>query len=469
MSDDLPQNLGADGIRLMVVRNDQQFQHALQDITVMVGKTPVAELMQTNADAARRSMPAGMMGVFIIVPPESPNFPVQSTFSPTHGEIEILHTPKPFSMPLMLDYALMPKSEKPLQLVTQSDAGQSMAPAAIFEITGHSLTGRQGADPMQMLAELVMGALTASAQQRGGTGDSRMRPPAGIDLLAQLMGDDGAGQATLWDKKNAQDTVKLGRGLMREYPNTMFCGVGNSPSYLIYAMEKAAVNDNKPVEVRYIPFSGRFLERGRPKNGALVYSEVDQVDFSRYQYFKNAYRTRLDGMGLSPTAIVARHEDHSTRTAFIDNTQSGTSFMSFNTIMRLWARDQGVEKEFKSAAPVIALADSDCRVAPVNGHVSIPAFNIDLTAQVVRIPHALRLAMNSNLSDERDRFVPEYPFEAWGRPPADLGRVNKETIAQVKALIDETVAESTASGPVRGIGKFLDRLRHRGSSSDPRG
>lgn len=466
MDKNLPEYLKSEGIHLVVVRNDEQFQRALQDVTVMAGRAPVAELMQTNADAAQRKLPAGTMGVFIVVPQESQNWPLQSTFDPAQSKIEILHTPKPFGdMPTMVDYALMPKSEKPLQLVTQAETGRPFGPAAIFEISADSLTGRGRGDPMLMLADMVAGALAASMLQRGDMQRGRMGIPPGLDALMQIMGDDD-GQTTLWNPKSAQTVVKLGRGLMREYPNTMFCGVGNSPSYLIYAMEKASANDNKPVDVRYIPFSGRFLERGKPRNGTLVYSDVDPVDFARYEHFKDAYRTRLSGMGLSPTAVVARHAEQGTRTAFIDNTQGGTSFMTFNTIMRLWARDEGVEKAFKAAAPIIALADEDCKVAPMRGRVSIPPFNVDLKAQVVRIPHSLRLAMNSNYSCERDRFVPEYGFEAWGRPPADISRQNRETVAEVKALIDDA-AGGNGPTPERGMGGLMSRLRRRGSGNDP--
>ncbi len=463
MSNDSPEYLDRDGMRIAVVRNDQQFQRALQDVTVMAGKAPVDEMLRTNADAAQRKLPFGMMGMFIVVPQESPNWPVHSTFSPGQSTIEIVHAPKPFPMPTLVDYTLMPRTDRPLQLVTKSEEYRPFGPAAIFEISADSLTGRKGADPMLMLADVVASALAASMLHSGAKGG---RPPAGLEALLQILGDGDNGQTTMWDKKNAQTVVKLGRGLMREYPNTMFCGVGNSPSYLIYAMEKASANDNKPVDVRYIPFSGRFLDRGRPNNGTLVYSKVDNVDFARYDHFKDAYRTRLAGMGLSPTAVVARHAEQGTRTAFIDNTQGGTSFMTFNTIMRLWARDEGVEKDFKAATPIIALADEDCRIAPMRGRVSIPSFNVDLQAKVVRIPHELRLAMNSNYSCERDRFVAEYPFEAWGRPPADVGRRNKETIAEVKTLIDAAIAD-TGPSPTRAIGGLLNRLRGRGTGNDP--
>lgn len=68
MSNNSPEYLDRDGMRIAVVRNDQQFQRALQDVTVMAGKAPVDEMLQTNADAAQRKLPFGMMGMFIVVP-----------------------------------------------------------------------------------------------------------------------------------------------------------------------------------------------------------------------------------------------------------------------------------------------------------------------------------------------------------------------------------------------------------------
>lgn len=89
----------------------------------------------------------------------------------------------------------MPRTDRPLQLVTKSEEGRPFGPA-IFEISANSLTGRKGADPMLMLADVVASALAASAA-RGGAGAKGGRPPAGLEALLQILGNGDNGQTTM--------------------------------------------------------------------------------------------------------------------------------------------------------------------------------------------------------------------------------------------------------------------------------
>ena len=155
--------------------------------------------------------------------------------------------------------------------------------------------------------------------------------PSIIARLTQMMhaaASEILGVEQKWNEVTAKEAVDVGRGLMREYPNAVFCSVGNSPSYIHYAMTEAAAKDGKRADVRYTAFSGHYFNRPIQKAGMAEYRDV-LPEFEILVQNQGYYQTYLGRMGLHPEEVVARFEREGRPTVFTDIAQTGTSFTSF--------------------------------------------------------------------------------------------------------------------------------------------
>ena len=220
-------------------------------------------------------------------------------------------------------------------------------------------------------------------------------------------------RSNYWNNQTVKEVVDLSLNLRNSLPNTSIFGVGNSPSYVVFAIEQLARHSVSEKSTGYVPFSDRFLARCYNHSPDVLTFHVNTAsdEYVAAQRYQDDYRHFLTGMGLNPREIVNRFNQAGQKTTILDNIQSGGSFASFIYFMYQWAGDIQMKKAFSRAFQCIALVD---RKTPEV--ISVPDVNLEVPIDCIEISHKLRCALNSNVSDEKDRFIPQYPPENWGKP-----------------------------------------------------
>ena len=241
----------------------------------------------------------------------------------------------------------------------------------------------------------------------------------------------------LWSGENLDDIADIGSKLVDKYPNARFYSIGNSPSYLVYGIDCLLDKKGEKGKVDYIPFSERFVaKKWSPVSNDLVYAlDKNSRNYKAAQRNMDAYRNLLASKGMDPRQIMDNFSRHGQRTVIIDNMQSGTSYASFIYLLYSWAADIGIsDKFFSRALKSVALTD---RKLP-SGFKLVP-LDVTVPVDTILIKSRLRLALNSNISQDGDRFIPNYPPPEWNQPPADLERITGAVVKGIKSKIAAVV------------------------------
>lgn len=241
--------------------------------------------------------------------------------------------------------------------------------------------------------------------------------------------------AYLWDNDAAAAVVIMARQTLAKFPQHAFVSIGNSPSYIGFAMECLGGAAQGAGSVTYVPYSGRHMEaKGKPKTAGSVFKPTIDVSLPPFAARILPYRARLDAMGLNPRAIVSRHQNEGVKTAFMDVASSGESAMSFVHLMLWWAKELGLAGAYSRATDVVLFSPFDFVPSlTINDKKGLGRTSVGIS--LVPIGETLRVVLNSNLSFDNDRFVPAYYMEEWDREPAALRTETLAIADQIKTLI----------------------------------
>jgi len=268
-----------------------------------------------------------------------------------------------------------------------------------------------------------------------------------------------------WNENTVRELADVARRIKDARDNTRFFGIGNSPSYIVYAIEKMAQRDGTAAPTAHVPFSDRFLEQVPSNSDDATYSfKYNSVQLMSARN-RDEYRNFLSNLGLHPEEIVARHQSTGERTAIMDNIQAkgnfqgGGSFVSFITFMHDWAKELGVQKAFSGALDCIAVTQM-----PIPPAIAVPEAGLRVPVESFAISSTLLKAIIGNESRNTDRFVPPYAPHQWDGPPKPVPAENLHLVETVKAKIRQAIEESQPASSSRPRAKAQQNAR---STADP--
>jgi len=434
-----------------VARTNEQFQQLFQ--TTVKAEGSEQRFAQANPDIARNGLPRGAMGVFIIGKKGVVVDSDDVDYDDRRGHLNIVSQRVADVSLTMSALALVPYRADGIKVQhsTISEPDPLMA----------MLLALKASTPPDLARALLKSLEKPDVQNRKGKQKSPEQ-----EILEQFL--QGAFEVLAhpadnpWTDKVAQSLVGVSKGLLKPRPETAFWSVGNSPSYVVYGIDQVAQKEGRAVTVGYIPFSGRYLDTapGNPNEYGVYELNPFREEYRGAQINKKKYRGMLDDMGFSPQKIVDQYDQTGKKTAIIDNMQSGTSFATFVHFVHSWAVDARLEKPFGAALECIGLTDK-----PRNNYISVPATGTKVKVSIVPIDYELRLALNGNMSMNTDRFIPEYPPQAWGKPPVPVVTKNEDNVREVKSLIQEAILEPApvrpdpASGALSLLRSMLSRKK----------
>lgn len=241
----------------------------------------------------------------------------------------------------------------------------------------------------------------------------------------------------LWTRAAFQEIADLAKTMTARFPHAHFIGVGHSPSYVVYGIESLSRSGGPDVKTSYVPFSRGFvsprkLNDAKAKGFSLLRSSPLYLASLAYAA---EYRKFLEGFGLHPQTIIDNFDKTGQKAVFIDNVQNGGSITSFLYFLHVWAKELGIDaQKFRKAALCVALTD-----VPIRECFRIPAQDFSFKITAINISTGLRYALNANFSQDSDRFVPFYYPVEWNGPPVNIEGHNRELVAQIKRMIDDTI------------------------------
>lgn len=423
-----------------VARTDEQFQQLFQ--TTVKAEGSEQRFARANPDIARNGLPRGAMGVFIVGKNGVAFDSDDVDYDDRRGHLKLISQRVPDVSLTMSALALVPYRADGIK-VQHSEVSAPDPMMILFHQLKSPTTDASPGLAGMLIESLINPALTNSAMK-----NTKGKPTPEQAILEQFL--QGAMEVLAhpaenpWTDDVARSLVRLSKGLLKSRPETSFWSVGNSPSYVVYGIDQVAQKEGRAVTVGYIPFSGRYLDAaaGNPYEQGVYELNPFQKEYRGAQINKNKYRGLLEDMGFSPQKIVDQYGSTGRKTAIIDNMQTGTSFATFVHFVHSWAADARLEKPFGAALECIGLTDK-----PRNNYISVSATDTKVKVSIVPIDYDLRLALNGNMSMNTDRFVPEYPPQAWGKPPVAVTKQNEGNVRDVKNLIQAAILEPYPARP----------------------
>lgn len=279
-----------------------------------------------------------------------------------------------------------------------------------------------------------------------------------------------------WIQKDFDEIAEKAIELHHAYPSSRFVGVGHSPYYLIYALDRLALQTGQDIPTVYVPFSGRYLNGPKDrKNNGEAYQYTIQHDYpwdgrniqqySLIQRQTPLYRAVLENFDLSPKKIVSDWKENARQTTLVDNVQSGTGYASFIHFMHNWAEDEGIDKDdFSTALQCVALVSKrDGRSVESSRIIEIPEVGFSRPIAVISISEDLRGSLNSNVISGADRPFSEYNAYFWDFQPDhtinySTQGIVKVIMAGIGAAINNKVAKEHHPYLPKSVSAFLAKL-----------
>lgn len=343
----------------------------------------------------------------------------------------------------------------------------------------------------KITSEVIINGKKASPQRQSGSAAAAMQVLGllvGDLILGDIIKSNDEDRLTWWDGDCYREAAGLVGKLVSRFPNTRFFGIGNSPSYIIHGINHLSERKGFGIEAKHVPFSKGYLLKdeaasteqesvfdypgesvpGPPPifpwehdlNKKILQSYVMLNQCVREH--SEEYSHYLTQLGLHPREIVGRYNETRQRTAIVDNAQYGGNLASFLHFMYSWAEMSCVEGEtFSKALLPIALVDEKFAQ-----YMSFPLEGVKPRIHRVSISENFRLAINGNLSKERDRFVPPYSPNCWGEKPQwprTCPSIVQEIMAGVERAVDsKNIPSPRCYRPVRryGPGKYTIANRY---------
>ncbi len=238
--------------------------------------------------------------------------------------------------------------------------------------------------------------------------DDQLTPSEENDVDAISSWEQAAREAVDWlSPDQAIQVAQMAHEIIEELPNSRVLSLGQSPAWVVKAIEHEAKLRGLNYETGYIPFSGNFCRRLRTE-GETHYYEIDANKLFAKDITR--YHNRLIKLGMSPDNIIRRFENEGTTTTITDFLFTGKGTASFLYVLFDWARKDRKEGALRKALNVRLYDDAG---APPS-FIKLEGFD--------PIPCNIHV-MDSRLRDvfwnceDRVRIVPSYPQIAWSRKP----------------------------------------------------
>lgn len=274
----------------------------------------------------------------------------------------------------------------------------------------------------------------------------------------------------IWTSAVIKELVDVSCVMLSRFPNAHFVSVGNSPSYVIYALDLLARSQGLFSRTTYVPFSTGYVtsfglsSRGTPQ---LLYG-IDRASkcYLDSHKYKDEYRRYLQSnLDLYPAHIFNNFEQTGQKTFAVDNLQHGISFTSFMHFMYAYASDCGIDRSaFSNAFSGIGLIGEKasrslfgCQEMPPRICILDENFNISYCQ--LNINDDLRRALNGGVSSDTDRFIPHYAPDEWGNLPQECAPDNMPKIKIICAKIEKEIQRRSTQRP---SGTPLARNKYQG-------
>ncbi|MDR3424603.1 MAG: hypothetical protein P4M13_05935 [Alphaproteobacteria bacterium] len=231
--------------------------------------------------------------------------------------------------------------------------------------------------------------------------------------------DIAAREATNWLMPyEALQIARMAHEIWEQNPNSRVFSLGQSPAWIVKALEKEAALKKLDYKTGYIPFSGSFflpadvLEQNKD---LYCYSSWDgrtNLCERINRHRMDPYRKVLEKIGMSPESIIDHFTKNNATTTITEIMgQSGGGAASFLYVLFSWAKDDGAEASLREAVNVRLYNNSQLDLPfslRIEGFDPIPC-NF----------HPIDSDLRDTLMNCRDnvRIVPYYPSEKWLKEP----------------------------------------------------
>jgi hypothetical protein len=153
-----------------------------------------------------------------------------------------------------------------------------------------------------------------------------------------------------WTDERLEQVVNYALALDENYKGDRLVSVGQSPAWILYALEQIRTARAEEANISYIPFSGHFMQ----SNYLRENPSFELTDNQPASDHLNAYFNLLAQEELSPQHIASRFNEQAQRTIFIDYSLYGEGFASFLHVYIEAFADAGV----KTSDPALAKASA---------------------------------------------------------------------------------------------------------------
>ena len=212
--------------------------------------------------------------------------------------------------------------------------------------------------------------------------------------------------------KQAMHAAELAHNTIEQCPNSRVFSLGQSPAWIVKAIQKEAALKGMQYETGYIPFSGSFFEREMHVQNMHIYRpKTKRADLGMSI---KEYRKVLTALGLSPQTIIDHFQKDRTRTTISEFFIKGRGLASFLYVLRSWAKENKQDTLLQKALDV-RLYSSECAyLKQSQATINLPGF-----APTSCNFHAVDRYLEAELmiSPDKTRIVPHYSWHDWHKKP----------------------------------------------------
>lgn len=248
--------------------------------------------------------------------------------------------------------------------------------------------------------------------------------------------------------ENIRDLIKLANQLLVDFEGERIYGLGQSPAWIVKALELLIDKRGGSKSIGYIPFSGRFMEkevkRRFDNNFSEIFCHVKKGPCFPNNQAINNYRHVLEQLGMDPISIIQAFKDKHQKTVLLEYIQSAESLASFMIILYEWAIELDKLEQLKECFVVCALAQDFNKLQLIH----LPKVSLYMRRIQVKDTLIIPLADGKDTGPQSDRLVPKYSVQDWCNPMHEMinhdfiqGLVEKVKCEVDHFAVDDIVAK----------------------------
>ncbi len=219
--------------------------------------------------------------------------------------------------------------------------------------------------------------------------------------------NDCVWQHTLSSPDYLEELRKIALELRESFPKATICGLGQSPAYIIEALQRLDEIDGiKEQRAHRIAFSGRWFT-----SDGCLFNPLEEKPNTKQT---TAYRKYLEKNGFDLAKIVERHQKTETKTIVIDYVQSGAALYSFLDVLFAWAEEYDLLEELQSAVQAHIFTLYSPLPEQYNDLASL-GFKVTVHPVTRKNTSRLIYCMCNSDSWYDDRLVPSFKYTQWNK------------------------------------------------------